>query len=349
MPIVIDNLPAAANAQPDHVLPAMRNGETVKLTAQQLAIFITALITDSAPSTLDTLNELAAALGDDPNFATTITAALAAKASLTGAETLTNKTLTAPIVNDAMSGEFLRGYVRGLTISNNTADATNDIDIAAGQAASDGTTPVLMTLASGITKRLDASWSVGSGNGGLDTGSIANGWYYVWLIRRPDTGVVDVLFSASATAPTMPANYTQKMLLWPFWRDAGTIRPFTQRNNDFTWVSPVENFNSINVSTTGALVTVTAPPVNGVEAKLRIVLSEVGTRSAWVRDTTQVNDAPTPLGNSDVGTLSSSARSYLMKRVFVNASSQVRYRCDTATVGAFILTTEGFVFPRGGA
>jgi hypothetical protein len=33
----------------------------------------------SAPSTLDTLNELAAALGDDPNFATTITTALGSK------------------------------------------------------------------------------------------------------------------------------------------------------------------------------------------------------------------------------------------------------------------------------
>jgi len=38
----------------------------------------------SAPGTLDTLNELAEALGDDPNFATTMTNALAAKLSLAG-------------------------------------------------------------------------------------------------------------------------------------------------------------------------------------------------------------------------------------------------------------------------
>ena len=37
-------------------------------------------LVDSAPSTLDTLNELAAALSDDPNFATTITNQIAAKA-----------------------------------------------------------------------------------------------------------------------------------------------------------------------------------------------------------------------------------------------------------------------------
>jgi hypothetical protein len=43
-----------------------------------------ASLVDSAPGTLDTLNELAAALGDDPNYATTMTTALAAKLSLTG-------------------------------------------------------------------------------------------------------------------------------------------------------------------------------------------------------------------------------------------------------------------------
>lgn len=36
-------------------------------------------LVDAAPGTLDTLNELAAALGDDPNFSTTVTNAIAAK------------------------------------------------------------------------------------------------------------------------------------------------------------------------------------------------------------------------------------------------------------------------------
>lgn len=36
-----------------------------------------AALVDTAPTTMDTLNEIAAALGDDPNFATTITTALA--------------------------------------------------------------------------------------------------------------------------------------------------------------------------------------------------------------------------------------------------------------------------------
>jgi hypothetical protein len=41
-------------------------------------------LVDSAPTTLDTLNELAAALGDDPNFATTVATSIGGKLSLTG-------------------------------------------------------------------------------------------------------------------------------------------------------------------------------------------------------------------------------------------------------------------------
>jgi hypothetical protein len=43
---------------------------------------IMAAILDTPPGTLDTLNELAAALADDPNFATTMTTALAGKQPL---------------------------------------------------------------------------------------------------------------------------------------------------------------------------------------------------------------------------------------------------------------------------
>lgn len=46
------------------------------------AALATAALVDSAPATLDTLNELAAALGDDPAFATTVTGLLAGKVPL---------------------------------------------------------------------------------------------------------------------------------------------------------------------------------------------------------------------------------------------------------------------------
>ncbi len=64
-----------------------------------------ALIVDSAPGTLNTLNELAAALGDDANFSTTVTNSIALKAplaspSFTGNATFAG-TITASGYNDA--------------------------------------------------------------------------------------------------------------------------------------------------------------------------------------------------------------------------------------------------------
>ena len=63
--------------------PTAANGDntTQISTTAFVQSAITALI-DSSPAALDTLNELAAALGDDPNFATTVTNTLALKATI---------------------------------------------------------------------------------------------------------------------------------------------------------------------------------------------------------------------------------------------------------------------------
>ena len=71
---------------------------------------------DGAPATLDTLNELAAALADDPNFATTITALIAGKVSLTGNETIAgDKTFTGTMI--IQGGHNWRVYSPALGIT----------------------------------------------------------------------------------------------------------------------------------------------------------------------------------------------------------------------------------------
>ena len=76
-----------------------------------------ALIVDSAPGTLNTLNELAAALGDDANFSTTVTNSIATKlplagGALTGAVT-TNSTFDGR--NVSVDGAKLDGIEAGAT------------------------------------------------------------------------------------------------------------------------------------------------------------------------------------------------------------------------------------------
>jgi hypothetical protein len=62
-------------------------------------------LVDAAPGTLDTLNELAAALGDDPNFATTVSTNIGTKVSKAG-DTMTGTLTTRAIAmqNYALSG-----------------------------------------------------------------------------------------------------------------------------------------------------------------------------------------------------------------------------------------------------
>lgn len=50
--------------------------------ASQLAAYIIALVSDGAPAELDTLSKLAAALGGDPDFATTVATSLSSKQTL---------------------------------------------------------------------------------------------------------------------------------------------------------------------------------------------------------------------------------------------------------------------------
>lgn len=123
------------------------------------------------------------------------------------------------VTSDAQSGVQLQGYSFGLALSNNAVDAANDIDITSGKAAADTSPFNLMVLGGALTKRIDADWVAGSGNGGLDTGGVsANATYYMWLIQRSDTLAVDALFSLSPTSPTMPVSYDRKRLIGVFSR-----------------------------------------------------------------------------------------------------------------------------------
>lgn len=89
VPIGLDSVVNAGVNGNDLVL-TKGDGSTVTVT---LPVWATqadvdaavASLVDSSPETLNTLNELAAAIGDDPNFFSTYTTALMAKAPLTTA------------------------------------------------------------------------------------------------------------------------------------------------------------------------------------------------------------------------------------------------------------------------
>lgn len=151
-----------------------------------------------------------------------------------------------------------RSYLAGLKLANG-ADATNDIDIAVGQAVDDGNV-VAMSLAAATTKQTDAAWVVGTNQGCLDTGLVGNNTYHFWLIRRTDTGVVDVLCSLSATAPTMPTSYSQKRRIGSVIRAGGTIIAFTQDGDYFQLNVPTNEWDETIPATTAQTKTLSRVP-----------------------------------------------------------------------------------------
>jgi len=109
-----------------------------KTYADSAASSAVAAIIDTAPTTLDTLNELAAALGDDPNFATTVTTALGTKlASADFNSTFDTRLATKSTSNLAEGSNLYYTDARVLTKINATGiDALSDVVItsaAAGQ------------------------------------------------------------------------------------------------------------------------------------------------------------------------------------------------------------------------
>ena len=92
-------------------------------------------------------------------------------------------------------------------LSNNITDVNNDIDIAAGFCYSSGFTFSMSWAA--MTKRLDASWSVGSNAGGLFSGTKAvSTTYHVFIIRKTSDGSIDAGFDTSVTALNKPTGYS---------------------------------------------------------------------------------------------------------------------------------------------
>ncbi len=246
-----------------------------------------------------------------------------------------------------------RMAISGLTYSNNAGDVTNDLDIAAGEAI-DSTGVRLMQL-SATTKRSDAAWAVGSGNGGLDDiGSAGNNDFYIWVIVRVDTGVVDALFSLSSTAPTMPANYTLKRLIGWFKRVGGTVVLFHTYETEgggleMKWDAPTLDINLANTLTTARRTDAVKVPLNfSTIALLRVQFFDASSSAQCLiccPDETDaaVSGTAAPLASAN---LDGVQRNFAEDAIRTSATGTVAARSTLATVDLYSVVTLGFRWAR---
>lgn len=111
-----------------------------------------------------------------------------------------------------------------IPLSNNATDPTNDIDVGAGWFNFDDGTG--QAYYAGGTGQLDIVF--GTNNGMLDTGTIANTTYHLFLIHNPTTLVSKILASTSVSSPTLPTGYTKKARIGSIIRSNGAILAFEQ-------------------------------------------------------------------------------------------------------------------------
>ncbi|HEX3861758.1 MAG TPA: hypothetical protein VHY35_08690 [Stellaceae bacterium] len=242
---------------------------------------------------------------------------------------------------------LLPGYGSGCTLANDGTTPNTVIDVAAC-ATADDTTYYVMPQTSAYTKTT-GSWAVGSGNGCLDTGTVANAtWYYLYQVQRGDTGAADYLCTATYGAPTMPTNYGRKRYIGPFKTDGSAhILAFVQTGNEFVWSVPVEDINTNALSTTATLFAMTNVPLGyKVEAHFRYDIFSSGTRNVLLTSPDETSAAVnTPTGNGTFCQCSSGVGMYGTDRLMTNTAQQIRAVSNNSST-TFQAATIGWVDPQ---
>jgi hypothetical protein len=249
----------------------------------------------------------------------------------------------------------IRSYLAGLTLS--TAGASTVVHILPG-VATDSTNVAMMALPAAVDK-LAGAWVVGSGQGGFDTGTIAaNTWYHVFLIKRVDTGVVDVLISLSATAPTLPTNYTQFRRIGSMKTNASAQwTKFIQTGDTFMWDVPAQDVNVTNPGVAAVLRTLSTPL--GVKTQAIVyVFGSVTNAPAdspggiYLSDPAQADLAAVSGSPATVSIYLNTASAIFQLgttvQVTTDANSQIRSRVQLSAAGTvFVISTLGYFDRRG--
>jgi hypothetical protein len=251
------------------------------------------------------------------------------------------------------SGTLPRSYLTGLALSNNGADATNDIDIASGICrASDNAAD--LTIAATHVKQIDvvfAEYSViGTASGGRDSADNLTGakWFYAYLIGG--SGKNDQAFFSTSASPTLPSGFTYSRTIGSVYWTGSTVKAFTQTGDVFHWTAPALDVDVTNLggSTTGY--TLTTPTGRKCLAILNITVGD-GTAATrvYVHSPDNGDDAASATANPLATTwviVNTANSSHGAVQIMTGTTSNIRaVSSDTSTT--LKIATLGFIDRRG--
>lgn len=242
-----------------------------------------------------------------------------------------------------------RGYLAGLTLSNDGGSPNSVIDVSAGMCA-DSTNLITIRLGA-FTKSTGGAWVAGSGNNGMGQGlTVANNtWYHVFAAIIGVTP--DVFFDTSATGSHAPAGIVAFRRIGSFKTAGGTtnILAFTQSYDTFMWSAQVADVNAAapgNAAVTRAL---TVPPGVVGEAifNLGVTSNNAGNNEAALISPLSTADTAPVNGNATLGVFvaaaSANAPYSVLARCVTDTSGQVRSRMLSGAAGSVLaITTLGW-------
>lgn len=226
------------------------------------------------------------------------------------------------------------GYISGLEMS--TAGGSGTFTVARG-GATDVNYGGTLYLSAAISKTT-ASWAVGTGNGGLDNGSIAiNTWYHQFIIKRPDTGVVDICFGTDPTTGcaagvgNIPAAYTLKRRIGSMKTNASNQwLSFTQVADLFLWSAHITDTIACGLARVNTTLT-SVPTGVLVRALGRLSYAGGGTSSIAVMSPAEADYSPGGASPDADLTQNVAGNSVLMNvDRLTNLSAQVACRATNA-------------------
>jgi len=239
-----------------------------------------------------------------------------------------------------------RGFISGFILGS-TGPSTS-FSIGPGQAANSANTDYI-SLPGPITKT-SAAWALGNGQGSFDgTGAppSSGGWLHAFVIKRLDTGVVEVLTSRSPTNPTLPAGYTT-------FRRIGSMRsnassqwiPFTQEGDEFLWLTTAADWSGVTLTSAPTPIVLSIPSGIVTWAKFTALMVNSGNSYVyfypWARGTQTSNANAVSL--AAVGSTGQVSGDFTIRSDYF---AQIGVVAQAGTVGSYYIGTYGWIDRRG--